>query len=139
MKKVQRIMKRIMRIAALLLLVLALALAACGGAPAQSSGAQPGTAANEVDMGIANFVQTSVTIGTGQSVHFVDQQSGTTHILCIGKDGSCDTSAKAPQDLASPGFTIQPGQSHDVRFATAGTYTITCTLHPNMNVSATVR
>lgn len=119
-----------------LLVILTLALAACGS----SSGASgANTPANEVDMGATTFVQTSVTISTGQSVHFVDQQSGTTHILCVGKDGHCDSSATAPQDLASPGLTIQPGQSHDVRFDTAGTYTVTCTIHPNMNVSVNVR
>src|SRR5690348_9014924 len=114
----------------LLLLILTLGLAACGGA-----GANANAPANEVDMGIANFVQTSVTIAAGQSVHFVDQQSGSTHMLCIGNDGTCETSAKAPKDLASPGFTIQPGQSHDVQFDTAGTYAITCPIHPSMNVT----
>jgi plastocyanin len=119
-----------------LLVILTLALAACGSSSGPSGANTP---ANEVDMGATTFVQTSVTISTGQSVHFVDQQSGTTHILCVGSDGHCDASATAPQDLASPGFTIQPGQSQDVRFDTPGTYTVTCTIHPNMNVSVIVR
>lgn len=119
-----------------LLLTLMLALGACGS----SSGASgANTPANEVDMGATTFVQTSVTISSGQSVHFVDQQSGTTHILCAGSDGHCDASTTAPPNLASPGFTIQPGQSQDVRFDTPGTYTITCTIHPNMKVSVNVR
>lgn len=118
-----------------LLLILTLGLAACGSASGESNAHAP---ANEVDMGTNNFVQTSRTITTGESIHFVDQQSGTTHILCIGKDGRCDTSAKGPQDLAGQGFTIQPGQSQDVRFDTAGTYAVTCTIHPNMNVMITV-
>lgn len=117
-----------------LLLLLALVLAACGGATAN-----PNAPANEVDMGAANFAQTSRTISTGQSIHFVDQQSGTMHILCIGRNGHCDASANGPQDLLGQGFTIQPGQTHDVQFATAGTYPITCTIHPNMNLTVTVR
>jgi plastocyanin len=129
-------MKKIVGIVLPLLMIMAFGLAACGQS---STGAQPGTPANEVDMGIANFVQTSVTISKGQSVHFVDQQSGTTHILCIGKDGSCNSDAKGPRDLIGQGFTVQPGQAHDVPFDTAGTYTITCTLHPDMNLSVTVR
>jgi plastocyanin len=129
-------MKKIVGLVPALLMILALGLAAC---TQSNTGAQPGTPANEVDMGIANFVQTSVTISKGQSLHFVDQQSGTMHILCIGKDGRCDPGNTGPQDLIGQGFTIQPGQSHDVRFGTAGTYTITCTVHPNMNMTATVR
>ncbi len=130
------------KIAALVLplvMILALGLAACGPGSAQSNGgAQPGTPANEVDMGGYTFVQTGVTISAGQSVHFVDQQNGTTHILCIGKDGRCDAGATSPQGLTGQGFTIQPGQAHDVPFETAGTYTVTCTIHPNMNVTITV-
>jgi plastocyanin len=116
-----------------LLALLALGLGACGGASANSN-----APANEVDMGPANFAQTSRSISTGQSIHFVDDQSGTMHILCIGKDGRCDANGQGPQDLTGQGFTIQPGQSHDVRFATAGIYLITCTIHPNMNLTVTV-
>jgi plastocyanin len=90
-------------------------------------------------MGPANFGQTSRMISAGESIHFVDDQSGSMHILCIGKDGQCDPNAKSPQDLTGQGFTIQPGQSHDVQFDTAGTYPITCTIHPDMNLTVTVR
>lgn len=126
-------MKKTVAILLPLLLLLALGLAACGGATAN-----PNAPANEVDMGTANFAQTSRTISAGQSIHFVDEQSGTMHILCIGKNGHCDASAKGPQDLVGQGFTIQPGQTHDVQFTTAGTYPITCTIHPNMNLTVTV-
>jgi plastocyanin len=90
-------------------------------------------------MGPATFAQTSRTISTGQSIHFVDDQNGAMHILCIGKDGRCDPNAQGPQGLAGQGFTIQPGQSHDVQFSAAGTYPVTCTVHPNMNMVVTVR
>lgn len=126
-------MKKTVAILLPLLLLLALGLAACGGATAN-----PNAPANEVDMGAANFAQTSRTISAGQSIHFVDEQSGTMHILCIGKNGHCDASAKGPQDLVGQGFTIQPGQTHDVQFTAAGTYPITCTIHPNMNLTVTV-
>lgn len=124
-----------------LLLILTLGIVACGQTSNGSgAGAQGGASPNEVQMGIANFVQSSVEIEKGQSVHFVDQQSGATHILCVGKDGQCDkgAGASAPKDLASPGFTIQPGESHDVRFDSAGTYAVTCPLHPTMNLVVTV-
>ncbi len=120
----------------LVILILALGLAACGAA---SGGADAPTSANEVDLGPASFARTSATIGTGESIHFADQQSGTTHILCIGRDGHCDAGATGPRDLTGQGFTIQPGQTHDVRFDAAGTYAITCPIHPNMNLLVTVR
>jgi plastocyanin len=129
-----RAMSRVIAVLLPLLLLLALGLAACGG-----TSTNPNAPANEVDMGLASFVQTSRTISTGESIHFVDDQSGTMHIVCIGNDGRCDPNAHGPQDLTGQGFTIQPGQSHDVRFDTAGTYPITCTIHPNMNLTVTVR
>lgn len=132
--------QRSLALPALLLIILALGLAACGEtANTSNGGGQAGAGGNEVAMGITNFVQTSVAIDKGQSVHFVDQQSGAAHIICVGKDGKCDLGSKPPTDLANPGFTIQPGQSHDVRFETAGTYAVTCTLHPTMNMTITVR
>ena len=129
-------MKKTAVMLSLLLIPAVLGLAACGQ---PNGGAQPSPAPNEVDMGAYSFVQTSVTISTGQSVHFVDQQSGTMHILCIGKDGHCDGRTTGLGDLSGHGFTIQPGQSRDVVFDTTGTYTVTCTIHPNMNVTITVQ
>ena len=125
----------------LLLALLALGLTACGEASNNTNGSSTGAAANEVDMGVINFVQSSVTIDKGQSVHFVDQQSGAMHILCVGKDGHCDASASTsvPKALTGSGFTIQPGQSQDERFDSAGVYAVTCTLHHNMNLTITVR
>ena len=122
-----------------LLALLALGLAACGQAPGDSGGSASGAAANEVDMGVTNFVQSSVAIDKGQSVHFAVQQSGAMHILCVGKDARCAANANAPKALTGAGFTIQPGQSQDVRFDRAGVYPVTCTLHPMMNMTITVR
>jgi plastocyanin len=116
-----------------LLTLLILSLAACG-----TASTNPNAPANELDMGSASFVQTSRTISAGESIHFVDDQNGAMHILCIGKDGHCDSNAQGPQTLTGQGFTIQPGQSQDVRFDIAGTYPITCTIHPNMNALVTV-
>jgi plastocyanin len=117
-----------------LLLILTLGVAACGG-----GGVSLNAPANEVDMGLSNFVQTSRTISAGDSIHFVAEQGGATHVLCLGKDGKCDTSARGPQPLTGQGFTIQPGQTQDVRFDTAGAYAITCPIHPSMNLTVTVQ
>ena len=118
-------------IAPLVLLAL-LALAACG---------QGATAANEVSMAGSDFSMTSVTIKAGQSVHFTDPAGvGATHIVCLGNEGNCDSAAQGPQALEGGGFTINAGDPpKDVNFTTAGTYKITCSLHPSMNLTVRVQ
>jgi plastocyanin len=114
----------------------ALALAGCGGA----SNGGGGGSGNEVDFGPASFSQTSVTIAAGQAVHFVDSQSsGGTHNLCIGSNGQCDSSGTGPAALHGPGMMITPGQTEDVTFPTAGSFTVTCTIHPSMLLTVTVQ
>ncbi len=118
-------------IAPLVLLAL-LALAACG---------QGATAPNEVSMAGSDFSMTSVTIKAGQSVHFTDPAGvGATHIVCLGNEGNCDSAAQGPQALEGSGFTINAGDPpKDVTFTTAGTYKITCSLHPSMNLTVMVQ
>ncbi|HEX5439484.1 MAG TPA: plastocyanin/azurin family copper-binding protein [Ktedonobacterales bacterium] len=115
--------------------LLTLALAACG----ESSGGGSGSG-NELDMGAASFTQTSITLSTGQALHMVDSQDfGGAHMICIGQNGKCDSGASGPSELADPGMAFNPGTTKDVTFSTAGTYHLTCTLHPNMNVTVTVQ
>jgi plastocyanin len=117
---------------ALLVLLPLLALAACG---------QSAPAANEVSMVAGDFSTTSITIPAGQAVHFTDPAGiGGTHIICLGNGGNCDTSAQGPQALEGGGFTINSGDpSRDITFAAPGTYNITCSIHPSMNLTVTVR
>jgi plastocyanin len=117
-----------------LLLILTLSVAACGGSSTIAN-----APANEVDMGMSNFLQTSRTIKAGDRIHFVDEQGGATHVLCIGKDGACDAGDTGPQDLTGQGFMIQPGETHDVQFDKAGVYRVTCPIHPGMNLVVTVQ
>ena len=115
-------------------LLLTFTLAGCGG----SSGG--GGAGNELDMGGASFTQTSITLSAGQALHMVDSQdTGGTHTLCLGQNGTCDSSATGPSELKGPGMSFSPGTTKDVTFSTAGTYHITCTIHPSMNVTITVQ
>jgi plastocyanin len=115
-----------------LLLVLALA-AGCGGTSGSS-------AANEVRMNAADFEQTTITIKAGTALHLADEQSGTTHLLCLGKDGQCDPSAQGPTQLSSSNpLEVDPGQTKDITFDTPGTYAITCTIHPGMELTVTVQ
>lgn len=115
-------------------LLLTFTLAGCGG----SSGG--GGAGNELDMGGSSFIQTSITLSAGQALHMVDaQDTGGTHTLCLGENGTCDTSASGPAELKGPGMSFSPGTTKDVTFSTAGTYHITCTIHPSMNVTINVQ
>lgn len=110
-------------------LALAPLLAGCGGA----------RASNEVDMGVATFQQSSVTIKAGQAVHFVDPTTGGVHIICVGQGTQCTPQAGAPPALStSQGMTFNQGDTHDIVFPTAGTYTVVCIIHPGMQVVVTV-
>ena len=125
-------MKTPIRGAFAVLVLLLFALAACGQSAATS---------NEVSMAESDFSATSVSIKAGQAVHFTDPAGvGATHIICLGSDGNCDTTASGPQTLEGNGFTINAGdQPKDVTFSTPGTYKITCSIHPSMNLTVTVR
>ena len=117
---------------ALLMLTLMLGLVACG---------QNATASNEVSMSAGDFSATSVTIKAGQAVHFTDPAGiGGPHTLCLGANGACDSSANGPLTLTGDGFTMNPGDpAKDVTFDTPGTYKITCSIHPAMNLTIIVQ
>jgi plastocyanin len=126
-------MKACLRLAATVSLLLLFALtAACSGSA--------GPAANDVKMNAADFEQHAITLKAGSALHLTDEQSGTTHLLCLGKDGQCDQNAKGPQQLrATNPLQVDPGQSVDITFDTPGTYDITCTIHPGMQLTVTVQ
>lgn len=114
-----------------LLLMLAF-VAGCGGPGGSST-------ANEVKMNAAEFEQQTITIKAGTALHLVDEQSGTTHLLCLGTDGQCDSSAPGPKQLHDSPLQVDPGQSVDITFDTPGSYNITCTIHPGMALTVTVQ
>lgn len=113
---------------ALLLALVLGALAGCGSA-----------ASNEVDMGVAAFQQSSISIKAGQSVHFVDPASGGTHVICVGENLKCIAQPGAPSELATAdGITFNTNDSRDIVFPTAGTYNVVCIIHPGMEVTINV-
>lgn len=108
--------------------LLAFLLAGCGSTPS-----------NEVDMGVAAFQQSSVSIKAGQAVHFVDPASGGTHVICVGEGVKCVPQSGAPADLnTADGLTFNTGDSRDIVFPTAGTYNVICIIHPGMEITITV-
>lgn len=139
-----------------LMLLCVFTLAACGESsaaatptnttapvPTTAPAATPTTAgggAATISMGQFSFTHGSVTIKAGQSVTFDDPSaSGGIHDIVTGTMGKFTAAAGAPADFAAAaGVTFSPGDSHTYKFATAGTYSFTCTIHPSMHAVVTV-
>lgn len=150
------------KLAGVLFLCAMMALAACGGASSAAGNNPTATtpplptatettaatatpsvsAAATISFGRENFAgTTSVTVKAGQAVLF-DDPSGTggVHDLVIGHNGQFSAMSGAPSEFNSATGTIfSPGDQKTIVFATAGTYPITCTIHPTMQVTVTVQ
>lgn len=121
-----------------LLLLGAMAAAGCG--KTQGGSTTPSGPVDHVDLTVADFAQTAITVKSGTPFNFVDpSDTGGLHIICAGDNGKCIADANAPKELANPGFTINPGETKTVTFATPGTYHVACTVHPDMNLTITVQ
>jgi plastocyanin len=112
------------------LAALALALAACGGttestAPADDDGGGGDTGLT-VSMAGNAFSPGSLTVAAGDTVTFTNTA---THTVTEGTDG-------VPVD--DPIVDESGGADIEVVFDEPGTYSITCTIHPEMNMTVTV-
>ncbi|HEY7021106.1 MAG TPA: plastocyanin/azurin family copper-binding protein [Ktedonobacterales bacterium] len=131
-------MKKAVVLVVPLLLILALAITGCGKGTGGSGGDEYTTP--DVTMGQTDFTHHALTVAPGTTVNFMTESSGSTHILCIGEGGACQSGAQGPSELTSAnGLMVDPGQTKPVKFDTAGTYKITCTIHPSMNMVITVQ
>src|SRR5215813_10771049 len=120
-----------------LLLALALALVGCGPMPGGSGGSYT---TPEVTMNQGNFDHESLTVSAGTTVKFIDPQSASPHVLCVGANARCDEAVSGPSALTDGNsLHVSPGETKEVEFDTPGTYKITCTLHPMMNLTITVQ
>jgi plastocyanin len=135
-------------------LALVVALAACGSTTTASSAtATPTVAATmeaptatssaggaaTIKMGSVNFTVGNATVKAGEAVMFVDPTSGGIHHLVTGSHGTFSAEAGAPSQFATAdGISFSPGDSISIVFPAAGTYTITCTIHPLMEATITV-
>jgi plastocyanin len=120
-----------------------LTLAACSRstttANVSSSVTPTVVAAATITLGASNFLQTSETISAGQALRLVDPAStGGIHKLCLGTDGQCDANAPDPTALLSPGLSVTPGTTQVITFLHAGSYQVTCTIHPSMQLTISV-
>jgi plastocyanin len=111
--------------------VIALTFAACG------TGSQSSSATIMITED--GFATTALTIKAGTSVTFTDVSDGESHFLTTGMHGTHANESGAPSQLTPiTGLEIDPGQTIPITFAVPGTYQITCTIHPTMNVTISV-
>jgi plastocyanin len=126
-------MRKLAAFALPLLLILAFAATGCGKGGGGSDGSGGG---NTVQLDAANFAVSSITIHAGDTLKWVNPASGTTHLLCLGENMSCDKNIKdGPSDLSN-GTTLEvdPGDTKSSTFPTKGDFKITCTVHTNMDM-----
>ena len=114
------------------IIVLSLMLAACGG------GSPGGANGSTITMGAGVFSgNTTISVKAGTAVTF-DDSGGGPHNLVTGTNGQFSAESGAPSELGSSGLAFNGGDTKTVTFATAGTYSITCTIHPSMQATVTV-
>ena len=123
-----------------LLAVMTLVVAACGTAaestpvdddgaaatPSATAAADGGETGNTVSLAGNQFSPTSLTIAAGTTVTFTDTGS---HTVTEGSNG---------QAADDPIVDETGGADIEVTFDEPGTYSITCKIHPEMNMSITV-
>ncbi len=153
MRNLTRILVLIASMAALL------ALSACGDTTVTSSNSAVPTAtpsatsvptatatssvtgAATLTMGSSSFAgSTKLHVSAGQAVTFSDPSaSGGIHDLVTGTNGTFASASGAPPEFGnSGGVMFSPGDSKTITFPTAGTFSITCTIHPPMQATITV-
>ena len=112
------------------------ALAACAGGPGSGGSSGGGST---LSLGASSFNgATSITITAGQAVTF-DDSSGGTHDLVTGTNGQFTAATGAPNEFSTKdGLDLSAGDKKTITFANAGTYQITCTIHPSMQATITV-
>lgn len=133
---------------ALLLWMLGLSLAACSlmQMPGNTSvsnftpRATPGGGKNTIEMTTSGFVEHGLSVRRGTAVVFVVQLDSGPHLLCLGKDGTCNPGLHGPKELRQDGgfVSLDAGQTLTVVFTSPGVYPVTCTIYPSMNIVITV-
>ncbi len=92
----------------------------------------------KVDVMPNGFSPQKLEITEGQTVHFVNNSSSLTQVLCLGMNNHCDPYAALPRGLKSPGIRLAPGQAKDVVFDFYGTFHVTSITGSDMNLTVTV-
>jgi plastocyanin len=115
--------------AAIVLIVL---MAACSsGDPAASEGGgDAGEGETRVELTGFAFSPAELTVAPGTEVTFVNSD-GAAHTVTEGSDGTAAEGARFDEQVAN-------GAQVTVTFDEPGTYQVTCTLHPTMNMTVVV-
>jgi plastocyanin len=109
-------------------------LAACGG----SSGAEVNDP-DAIRMKQNAFSTSERSIPRGGTVTFVNEARGAPHILVIGLDGGQRREPGAPSFGGAAGHRSNAGDAWTTPpFNATGTFHITCTVHPDMNLTVAV-
>jgi plastocyanin len=114
-----------------LMAILVLVLAACGSStestPANGGDGGDGAAAGEtVSLAGSQFTPSNLEIAPGTTVTFTDTSG---HTVTEGQDGVA---------IEDPIVDEAGGADIEVTFDEPGTYNITCTIHPTMNMTIIV-
>ncbi len=121
--------------APVLLVLILLAPAACSRDSSADNSST--TASHTVKMSGAAYDISSITIPKGGTITFVTEQ-GTAHNLVTGANGKTQSEDGAA-DLGAGGHLVNSGSSWTTPpWNLAGTFHVTCTYHPAMNLTVTV-
>ncbi|MEA2827271.1 MAG: hypothetical protein QOG43_1710 [Actinomycetota bacterium] len=117
------------------LVVTAVLLTGCGG----GAGGGAAVSADAIRMDHLAFAPSSRTIPAGTRLEFVNTGSRALHVLVAGHDAQPRSQAGAPSFGGASGHRSEVGERwRTPSWTTPGTYTVTCTLHPSMNLTVTV-
>jgi plastocyanin len=88
----------------------------------------PALAAEHViDQKNLSFSQSEITIAAGDKIKFTNSDRTAHHIWT--KDNGVNFSSQ----------TLKPGQTYEIKFDKAGTYTLKCHIHPKMKLTVIVK
>lgn len=110
---------------------------ACGGTSSSTGSNNP----NTVTLEGQSFATSAITISKGSTITFLDDpNNGALHILVIGQNGQSSSEQGAPDFGGLSGQRIDVGDSWTTpTWNTVGTYHVACTVHPQMNLTVTVK
>ena len=93
-----------------------------------------------VKMGDTNFAVIAISIPKGSVLTFENVSSaGSLHILVVGRNGQNEAENGSPDFGGAAGHRTDPGNTWTTPpWSIAGTYHVTCTVHPLMNLTVTV-